>query len=172
MSAAWLCAYGRLWSLTLTAGAAVALAGRPLASATRKLLGLTLSASENPPPHVSQILSLAAHNIPIAAWPLLLGVAGVRRQRLAARAADILVGACMAANTVPVGAALGAYGTALIAYIPQLPVEWAGLALGYGSWLVARTRPMGCRERFAWLGLITALLVLAAAIESMAVPHR
>jgi hypothetical protein len=171
MFAAWLCAYGRLWGLTLAPAAGVALVGRPLSSATRKLLGLTLTASENPPPHVSQILSLAAHNIPIAAWPLLLGVAGCDRRIVSRRVGDSMVWACALANTVPVGAALGAYGTVLLAYIPQLPVEWAGLALGYGSWLVQRSRPMGCRERLAWLALITALLMVAAGLESLAVPH-
>ena len=165
-------AYGALWGCTLTTAGAVALVGRPLSSATRKVLGLTLRASENPPPYLSHVLALAAHNIPIAAWPLLLGVAGVSRQRLAVRAADILVGASMLANTVPVGAALGAYGGTVIAYVPQLPLEWAGLAIGYGSWLVQRRRPMESRERLARLALIAATLLIAAMLETAAVPHR
>jgi hypothetical protein len=171
ISAASLQAYGALWGCTLASAGAVALLGRPLSSATRRVLGLTLRASENPPPHLSQVLELAGHNIPIAAWPLLLGVVSASRQRLAVRTADILVGASMFANTVPVGAALGAYGGAAIAYLPQLPLEWAGLALGYGSWLVQRRRPMDSRERLARLALIAATLVIAATLETAAVPH-
>lgn len=172
ISAAWLYAYATLWTCTLATAGAVAVLGRPLSSATRQLLGLTLTPSQTAPPHLSHVLALAAHNIPIAAWPLLLGVAGVGRHRLAVRAADGVLVACMLANTVPVGAAIGAYGSAVIAYVPQLPAEWAGLAIGYGSWLVERRRPVGSRERLQWLTLIAATLLLAAGLETVTVPHR
>jgi hypothetical protein len=78
----------------------------------------------------------------------------------------------MVANALPVAAALGAYGAPLMPYIPQLPVEWAGLALGYSSWLVQRERPVSRRERLAWLTLTAAVLTVAAAVETVAVPHR
>lgn len=170
--AAWLYAYAGVWAATLAAAGMVALVGGPITSATRELLGLALRRGGNPPPQLSHVLALAAHNIPIAAWPLLLGLAGAERHRLARHAADCVVVACMLANTVPVGAALGAYGTLLIAYTPQLPVEWAGLALGYGSWLVQRERPLSSRERVVWFALIVAVLLCAAAIETVVVPHR
>ncbi len=172
MAASWLCAYGGIWTVTLAAAGVVALAGRPLASRTRQLLGLTLTPGRNPPPHLSHVLALAAHNVPIAAWPLLLGLAGADRRTLARCAADCLVVACALVNAVPVGAALGAYGTALIAYIPQLPLEFAGLALGYGGWLIQRQRPLTARERLTWLALIVAVLLVAGALETGAVPHR
>ena len=108
----------------------------------RRLLGLALSAQRNPPPQVGHVLALAAHNIPIAAWPLLLGVIGAHRHRLATHVADGVLLACIIANTLPVGAALGAYGTAVLPYIPQLPLEWGGLALGASGWLVQRRRAL------------------------------
>ena len=114
---------------------------------------------------------LTAHNIPIAAWPLLLGLAGAQSSRRGRTAADTLVLACMLANVVPVGAALGAYGTALLPYVPQLPLEWAGLAAGYAGWLVQRRRPLTARARLAWLALICGLLA-AGVLETAAVPHR
>ena len=148
------------------------LVGRPLAQPARRLLGLALSAPRNPPPHVGHVLALAAHNIPIASWPLLLGVLGAHRHRLATHVADGVLLACIIANTLPVGAALGAYGTALLAYHPAA-------ASGVG-------RPGARRERVARAAttsahrqrgdrvfvLIACVLLCAAALETVAVPHR
>ncbi|MGO8906643.1 MAG: hypothetical protein ACLQMH_13620 [Solirubrobacteraceae bacterium] len=170
--AAWLYVYAGVWIATLAAAGVVALVGGTLILGTRRLLGLALRPGANPSPELSHVLALAAHNLPIAAWPLLLGLTGATRHRLARHLTDSVVVACILANTAPVGAALGAYGTALIAYVPQLPVEWAGLALGYGSWLVQRERSVNPRERVAWLGLILVVLLVAATLETMAVPHR
>jgi hypothetical protein len=116
--------------------------------------------------------TLAAHNIPIAAWPLLLGLLVGLSDGRARRAADVVVLACVLVNTVPVGAALGAYGAQLIPFIPQLPVEWAGLAVGYGSWLIQRRRALSVQERLTWLALLSLVLLVAAGLEIYAVPHR
>ena len=78
----------------------------------------------------------------------------------------------MLANTLPVGAALGAYGTALLPYIPQLPLEWAGLAAGYAE-LAAKTSASDQHPRArGWLAIIGGLLLTAAVVETVAVPHR
>ena len=178
MASAALCTYGVLWASTLAAAATVALAGSPLRSRTRGLLGLSLSSGPIAAPHLSHVLALAAHNVPIAAWPLLLGLtgigprAGIEPRRSARWVADSLVAASILANTAPVGAALGAYGARLIVYIPQLPLEWAALALGYGSWLVRRQRPLSMRERLSCPVILVALLICAAVLETFAVPDR
>ncbi len=166
---AWLLAYSAVCGVTLTAAAAVALAGGALAASTRGMLGLALTPTPADPWHV---LTLAAHNTPIAAWPLLLGLAGAARHARARRCRDLAVLACMAANVLPVGAALGAYGSALIPYIPQLPLEWAALAAGYASWIVQRKRALTGRERLLWLAAIATLVSVAATLETVAVPHR
>jgi hypothetical protein len=168
----WLHAYAGVWMATLAPAALVAVVGRPLAQPARRLLGLALSAPRNPPPHVWHVLALAAHNIPIASWPLLLGVLGAHRHRLATHVADGVLLACIIANTLPVGAALGAYGTALLAYIPQLPLEWGGLALGASGWLVQRRRALTASEGIGVFVLIACVLLCAAALETVAVPHR
>jgi hypothetical protein len=168
----WLRAYAGVWLATLAPTALVVLVGRPLALPARRLLGLTLSAQRNPPPHIGHVLALAAHNIPIAAWPLLLGVLGAHRHRLARHVADGVLLACIIANTLPVGAALGAYGTAVLPYIPQLPLEWAGLALGASAWLIQRRRALTVSEGLALLALIVGLLLCAAVVETVTVPHR
>jgi len=170
--AAWACAYVGVWAVTLTGAAVVAVAGPRSSVAVRAALDLTLAPGRNPPPSAGHSLALAAHNIPIAAWPLLLGVARIEHSPRARRAADILVLACLLVNAAPVGAALGAYGVRLLPYVPQLPLEWAGLALGYASWLVGRRRALTARERATWLAALVVVLIAAAVVESYAVPHR
>ena len=70
------------------------------------------------------------------------------------------------------GAALGAYGARLLPYIPQLPIEWAGLALGASAWLLQRRRALTVPEGLALLALTVCVLLCAAVIETVAVPHR
>jgi len=168
-AAAFLATYAALWGCTLTAAALVAVGAG--AAKVRSILALTLTPARNPPPTLAQILTLVAHNLPIAAWPLLLGVGGTASSPLARRAADSLVVGCALANSLPVGAALGAYGTRLLPYIPQLPLEWAALAGGYCSWIRQRREPLNARQRLTWLALTAVLVIGAAVTESAAVPH-
>jgi hypothetical protein len=169
---AWLYAYIATWIATLTPAVLIALAGRALTLLVRRLLGLALLAHRNPPPRIGHVLALAAHNIPIAAWPLLLGLMGAHRHRLTMHVADGVLVACMILNTLPVGAALGAYGATLLPYVPQLPLEWAGLALGASAWLVQRHRALTVTERLWLLALSSGVLLCAAVLETVAVPHR
>jgi hypothetical protein len=168
----WLGAYAAVWAITLAAAGLVWLAGHTAKDAGRRVLGLTLTPARNPPPDAWHVLALAAHNIPIAGWPLLLGLTGLQRNRRARTCGDCLVLACMLANTIPVGVALGAYGRALVPYIPQLPLEWAGLATGYAGWLMGRRQAPSARERAAWLAVLCGLLIGAAVIETTGVPRR
>ncbi len=172
LPAMWLRAYAAIWLATLAPAALVVLVGRPLVLPVRRLLRLTLSAQRNRPPHVGHILALAAHNIPIACWPLLLGVLGTHRHRIAMRVADGLLLAAMVANTLPVGVALGAYGTAVLPYLPHLPLEWGGLALGASGWRLQRQRALTVSQGIAVFALIAFVLLAAAALETAGVPHQ
>ena len=136
------------------------------------MLGLRLDAHRNPPPHIGHVVALVAHNLPIAAWPLLLGVIGAHHHRLGRQIADTALLACIMANTLPVGAALGAYGAPLLPYVPQLPLEWAGLAVGASAWLIQRRGPLTVRERLALLALTSAWCSGPPVVETFAVPHR
>ncbi len=136
------------------------------------MLGLRLSPTTNSPPDLDRVLGLAAHNIPIVSWPLLLGGLGAHRTTAGRRAADCLVLACVAGNVVPVGAALGAYGSALVAYVPQLPLEWGALCIGADAWFAHRDRPIDASEALRRLALIVSLLSIAAVVETVAAPHR
>jgi hypothetical protein len=168
---AWLGAYCAIWALTLGVNAIVALAG-PLKATTRHLLGLRLQPSQTPSPALSHVLSLAVHNLPIAAWPLLLGVVGAHHSRTGRLVADSLLAGCLAVNVLPVGAALGAYGPELFPYVPHLPFEWAALAAGASAWLLERHRTLTVHEGLALLALTSCMLLSAAVLETYAVPHE
>ena len=116
-------------------------------SAPRRSWRSSARSAERPPAHSDCALAptrrrmsgmssaLAAHNLPIAAWPLLLGVLGAHRHRLGPACHRRRSAGVHHRDTLPVGAALGAYGAALLPYLPHLPLEWAGLALGASAWL-------------------------------------
>ena len=167
---AWLLASAGIWATTLAPAAVVAVAGRPLTVPVRRLLGLTLSAHRTPAPQLAHALALACHNIPIASWPLLLGALGADRHRAGRCLADGMLTMSTVVNALPVGAALGAYGTAVLPYLPQLPLEWGALALGASGWLVQRREPLASGEVVGLFGLIAGLLIYAAVTETFAVP--
>jgi hypothetical protein len=168
----WLCAYASLWLATLGVAATVAASGTALGNPVRRVLRLRLSAATNPPPSVGHAVALAAHNLPVAAWPLLLGTAGACRSRRRRLLADTTVIACLTINVLQVGAALGAYGTSLIPYLPQLPFEWAALAIGATYWITRRHHPLTLRDGLVGFALISCTLTVAAVLETAAVAHR
>ncbi len=145
--------------------ALVALLGNPLTPPAHP-------AQHNAPPNAGHVLWLAAHNIPMVSWPLLLGVLGVHRNWVARHVTDGVLLFLVIATTLPVGAKLGAYGVALLPYLPHLPLEWGGLALGASAWLVQRRHALTVREGFGLFALILCVMVGAAVVETVAVPHR
>lgn len=162
-------AYLAIWVLTLLLATVIALLARDVA---RELLGLRLDAAANPPPGPGAVLALAAHNLPICGWPLLIGSLPVGDRTRWRRALDLTVLACALANILPVACALAGYGGALLPYVPQLPLEWAALAVGYGSWVLERRRPLARADRLRLLGVLASLTLGAAALETYAVAHR
>jgi len=161
--------YLALWGVTLTGAALTELLAR---APVRAAMRLALSASRNPAPSVGHVLALAAHNLPICAWPLLFGALRLGEGSPWRRAADVLVIGCALANVAPVAAALGGYGMALVAFLAQLPLEWAALAVGYGTWVAERDRSLSARERLGLALAIVGLVLSAAVLETYAVPHR
>lgn len=166
----WLMAVAALWALTLLVSAVTA-ATPSLASAARGLLELHLAPATNPPPSPGWVLAIAAHNIQTAGWPLLLPLIGAQHRRWSRTVADSAVIASVTVNAALVGLALGAYQARLLAYVPQLPLEWAAVAVAPADWWLARTGTRSCPRRTALVALVV-LLSMAAVVETVCVPHR
>ena len=160
--------YALLWVVTLAAAAATASLG--LTDAVRGLLRLSLSGDTTPGPSPRVFAVVALHNLPVCGWPLLLPAAGAYRSRRCKFAATGLVAGAVTANAALVGAALGAYGTRLLPYVPQLPLEWLALAGGAAGWAAQRSAS-DRRARTLAAGVVVAAVLAAAALESYAVPH-
>jgi hypothetical protein len=168
---AWGLAYGGLWALTLAVAAALwAVPGG--ARIARGLLPLALSAARNPVPSVAGVVAIAASNALHCGWPLALGALGVTRRRVARALGDVAVGANVLACAVMVGGALGGYGLRVVAFLPHLPLEWAGVAVGIAAWTVERRRSLRRYERVISISTLVGLLAAAALVEVCATPHR
>jgi hypothetical protein len=160
--------YLGLWAVMLTA--AITTSALDLTDPVRGALGLRLSPSATPAPTLRAVATLALHNLTICGWPLLLPDAGASRSRAATLAAHALVAGSLAANAALVGAALGAYGPGLVAYTPQLPIEWLALAAGAAGWLTCRNR-CDRRSRLMIASLVLTAVLAAASLETYATPH-
>jgi hypothetical protein len=184
---AWLLVYTALWGFTL--GTAILVWALPCGPAiAREVLRLTLSGAHNPPPSLAGVSSIAANNILHSVWPLSLGLIGAQRRRSARLLADAAVLANLAVAGLLVGGAIGGYGLRALPFLPHVPLEWAGIALGAAGWLVERERRFRGREherpfdereglisgrlRALAAGLTVGVLICAASFESFLVPHR
>src|SRR5450755_732108 len=155
----------------LTAAAALITATVPAAGRlARHTLDLPLRPAS--PPTAWRMVDIALSNALVISAPLLLGLLGGGRPGRAARrcSAGLLV-VWLAGNVIPVGAAIGAYGTPIVSYLPQLPLEWAALALALAGYRYARPS----ERRGALLALSAAVIAVtltaAAALETYATPH-
>jgi hypothetical protein len=134
--------------------------------------GLAPGGGPHPTLHgsVTDVLSILATNLRLLLVPFALALLGFPRSRRGRQFGDLLVGAVVGLNTVRVGLALGRYGTGLIPYIPQLPVEWLALALSTSAWTAARgaARPRALRSPAVQTFLAASA---AAALEALLTPH-
>lgn len=150
-----------VWLLTIVAG----------------LLGLLVPAlapggGPHPVLHGStrDMLWILVTNLRLLSVPFAFVLIGFHRSRSGRAFGDLLGGALVTLNCLRVGLALGRYGTRLVPYIPQLPIEWFALALSASAWIAARNggQPRSLRAQ----GLQTLVAaVTAAAIETWLTPH-
>ena len=171
LTRAWLLSLALLWLATALAAVA-ATTVEPVAHLARALLALRLRAATNPVPSAGLALALAAHNVQASGWPLLLPALGAHRHNCARSLADAAVALSIALNGTLVGLAIGAYGSRLFPYIPQLGLEWGGVALGGAGWLLTRRGAISVRALAVVAGLLITTLGAAAIVETVAVPHR
>ena len=130
------------------------------------------------PPHPTLTGSLGdavwvlQNNARVLAVPFLLIACGFQQRRLSRRAGDLIVPALVTASAIPVGLELGRWGARLVPYLPQLPVEWAALALSAHAWVLARRGHATIRQLAQLAAIVLALLAGAAALETWDTPNR
>lgn len=121
---------------------------------------------------VSDALGILGENVVALIVPFALWALRLPSTRPGRRFGDALVLFVVARNTVSVGVELGRWRDKLLPYIPQLPLEWAALAIATGVWLLVRN---GCPKWRSLVRLAVAtvlLLTAAAAVETWCTPHR
>jgi hypothetical protein len=160
--------YALLWLGTLlAAGVALPFAGQLRGFFEYDSLGLAPAGS------TSIAALILANNVREAMVPFLFAALRVRRRRRHAivTLGDLVVGASLAANVALAGLALGTYGTRLLPYLPQWPLEWGGLALALTGWRRARTGRRDPCELVLLAIAAVILLCLAALLETYLVPQ-
>ena len=143
------------------------------------LLGLLAPAlAGNVRPHpaltatVGTAVGILANNLWLLAVPFALCLLGYNTDRVSRHTGDVLVLVLVAVNALRVGVELGRWRGQLIPYVPQLPLEWAALAIAASVWLTARTQPVSRRHVVILAALVVLLLTTAAAVETWGTPHR
>jgi hypothetical protein len=145
-------------------GIVVAILDPQLAGATRPHPTLTGS--------LGDVLWIVQNNGRVLAAPFLLVALGLPQSRLGRGAGDLIVSGLTAASTIPVGLELGRWGARLAPYLPQLPFEWAALALAVHAWVTARPGHVTIRQLTPLAAIVLSLLAGAAALETWATPRR
>ena len=149
--------YGALWACT-AAGAALTAAGVELTTGTPH---------DALPARPDVAVDLLVHNALVALWPLALIALGWAAIPVARTVADALIAGHLAGHGLLVGNALAAHPDTW-RYLPHLPAEWLALSLPVAAWLAARRDGRAPVPRT--LALTVGLLVVAAVVETYAVP--
>jgi hypothetical protein len=161
---------------------------RPIARATAAVISLTaagavldtldpaLAGQTLPHPtltgSVGDAAGILANNARVLAAPFVAITLGFQDSSYGRRAGDALTLLVVGTSALPVGIAIAHWGTSLLPYIPQLPVEWAALATAVSAWLASRHGAVDIAST-ARRGLATAaLLIVAAGLETWCTPHR
>jgi hypothetical protein len=92
-----------------------------------------------------------------------------RRARLTG---DVLVAGILGGNALRVGLALGRWQDDLLAYLPQLPLEYLAAAVAASAWILGRRGGMKHHALRTQAPLTALLLSGAAAAEVLLTPHR
>jgi hypothetical protein len=115
-------------------------------------------------------LSLWFHNARVALAPLAAAAAVQNHPGRLRRTGDLLLGVVFAANVVPLAVELGTWGSRLLPYIPNAPVELLALVAGPVSWWLVTRGRLPVRSLWPIAATAVALLLLAACLETWAVP--
>jgi hypothetical protein len=155
------CAAG-LW--TITAIAALAGAVDP---------DLALPATPHPALHptLGAWAAILAVNARVLCVPFLLTALGLGEREWGRRLGDLAVLVLLLINGGLVGVELGRWGTRLLPYVPQLPLEWLAAGTSVAVWSRARHARVGHTQLIWHAAVVLALLMAAAAVEVLLTPH-
>jgi hypothetical protein len=160
-----LSSYALLWAGTIL----FALIAVPFAGPLHEVFGL--SGGLAAPGTTSMAALTLTNNAREAAIPFLFALLRVGARRWPIVLGNVVIAACFTADVALGGLALGTDGMRALPYLPQWPLEWAGLALALAAWRRARS---GRRDplELTLLAIGTAvLLCVAALLETYAVPQ-
>ncbi len=135
-------------------------------------LALHLRIRPAPPPTLAAAGWLLANNLRATAWPLAPVLVRAQQPAWLRRLVHAAVLASLAANLLPVGAAIGVYRARLVPYLPHLPFELYAMTTGPAAWLISTRRPITRRQLAAIAASMLVALTAAALLETWAVPHR
>ena len=135
-------------------------------------LALHLRIRPAPRPTIGAAGWLLANNLRATAWPLIPVLARAQRPDWLRRVIHAAVLASVAANLLPVGAAIGVYRDRLVPYLPHLPFELYAITTGPVAWMISTRRPLTRRQLATIAASMIGALVVAAVLETWAVPHR
>ncbi len=119
---------------------------------------------------VATAVSLWFHNARVALAPLGAAAAVQNHPGRLRRVGDVLLGVVFAANVIPLAVELGTWGSRLLPYIPNAPVELLALVTGPVSWWLVTRGRLPIRSLWLTAAIVVALLLLAACLETWAVP--
>jgi hypothetical protein len=135
--------------------------------------GLTGSLAPHPTltGSISEAASIFFNNLRVLVAPFALWALGFPATRNGRRAGDLLVFTLTVLNTLEVGIELGHWRLDLVSYVPQLPLEWAGLTVGVSAWLTAGNGQANPRHMSLLAVWVVVLIASAAAVETWCTPH-
>lgn len=161
------------------ASVAVAIVAVTLLGAITSMLVPALGPARAPRPTLrgtpGEAVTIAITNAQTLLAPLLLSAGRWHTSRVTRCLGDIVVAAIVIANAALIGLALGRHPIALLAYLPHLPFEDAALTAAAAAWFCRRAASVAegpPRSVAAYAALTLALTVLAALMETYAVPHK
>jgi hypothetical protein len=161
-----LTSYAILWADTIL----FALVALPFAGHLQAVFGYRLVPAQPGTPSMAALI--AVNNMREAGIAFLFAVLRIGARRWLVVLGDVVVSAALTVNVARAGLVLGSYGLGLLHFLPQWPLEWAGLAFALAAW--RRTRS-GRRDplELTLLAIATAILLcVAALLETYAVPQN
>jgi hypothetical protein len=130
-------------------------------------------------PRLQDLRGLFAHNARTVCLPLLGALAmswlnaPSRTLALVRVLLDALLGVGLASNVTLLTVAVAGYGPQRLArWLPHLPAELAGLSVALAAYVLARRQPLTRTHLLFTASLSLLLVLIAAALETYAVPHR